>query len=181
MSSPAPHDAFARAGLVLRPFATEQRDRVIELLRGIYAEYEQVLELDTLDSDLLDLESGYAAPKGTFQVLCDGDEVVATVAVKRKDLSEAELKRVFLHRRLRGTGLGKALVRWAVEWAGAHGVRTLHIWSDTLFDAAHQLYRRIGAEDTGLQRSLGGRNDIYEFYFRLLLPAGEAASPSRSS
>lgn len=140
---------------------------MVELLRAVYAEYGQVVELDTLDSDLLRIAEVYAAPN-RFSVLLDGDRVVGTVALKwHTSGSRAELKRVFLDRSLRGRGLGRRLVETALAWARAGGAARLDVWSDELFHEAHRLYRKLGAVDTGQVRVLGGRNAIRERYFRL--------------
>lgn len=150
------------------PFRDVHTDGVIDLLRGCYAEYGQVLELDTLDDDLPRIEDRYPEPH-VFRVLLDQGRVVGTVAVKLGRPGEAELKRVFLDPRLRGRGLGKRLSLWAIAWARENGCSLLHVWSDVLFETAHGLYRSLGGEDTGRRRALGGANDVEEFYFPIRL------------
>lgn len=158
------------------------------LLTRVYAEYGQVLELDTLDADLLRVADIYAPPSA-FRVLAApavsdslgdgpdrgalGDVVLGTVACKvTADVNgrvRAELKRVFLDRSLRGQGEGYRLSLWAAEHARSAGAQTLDIWSDILFEDAHRLYMRMGAQDTGERRHLGGRNAVDERHFALKL------------
>lgn len=161
----------------LVPYAPEHQSATIELIRSVYAEYHQVLELDTLDDDLPVIPARYPAPDHAFRVLLDGDRLVGTVAVKQTGEAEAELKRLFLDPTLRGRGLGRALVDWATAFAAGRGARVLHIWSDVTFLRSHKMYRALGAEDTGRTRRLGGRNDVVERYFckRLEPPPAEPA------
>ena len=44
-------------------------------------------------------------------------------------------------------------------------MRRVRFWSDVLYETAHRMYRRLGAEEPGLKRHLGGRNDVYELGF----------------
>ena len=162
----------------LAEFRPEHTAQVVRIIEDCYAEYAEAIELDTLDRDLLEIENVYAGPRAMFRVLLDpgpaGGRPVGTVAFKMTGPCEGELKRVFLERACRGRGLGGKLVLSALDWARERGCRTAHIWSDVLYATAHRLYRRLGAEDTGTIRLLGGRNQVYERYLRLALPAGPA-------
>ena len=153
--------------VIIRPFQDGDADAIIDLITQCYAEYGQKIELDTLDDDLLRIGQVYVEPRHTFQVMVDEDKIIGTVAVKTTAEGEVDLKRVFLNSDYRGRGLGKALSNWAIDWARRRGFRTMHIWSDVLYETAHHLYRGLGAEDTGERRSLGGINHVDEYYFRL--------------
>lgn len=157
---------FEAHGLTLAPYDDTQRWPVIGLIAGCYMEYGQVLELDTLDADLLRIQDEYAPPAHTFQVLLAGERLVGTVAVRTRDGERCELKRVFLDPALRGRGLGRGLVEWGFAWAHAAGLRTVDIWSDVLYTTAHHLYRRLACDEPGTRRTLGGRNAVDEFYFQ---------------
>lgn len=122
------------------------------------------LELETLDNDLLNIETAYAAPSCFKLLLNTEGRIIATVAVKIND-KEAELKRVFVDPTCRGQGLGKKLSEWAFDYARAQGVTLMHIWSGTLCTVAHQLYKDLGAQYDGEQRFIGGQDDCYEYYF----------------
>jgi GNAT superfamily N-acetyltransferase len=152
--------------LELVPFGKEHERALVRLITSCYAEYGQKIELETLDSDLLHIEDHYLCPGSTFRVLLDGDELIGSVAVKRADDGEAELKRVFLDEAYRGRGLGKKLSLWAHAWAREQGYRMMHVWSDVLYETAHHLYRGLGAKDMKTRRDLGGENDVAEFYFQ---------------
>ncbi len=153
---------------LLRRVHGGDQNAVVQLIGNCYAEYNEVLELDSLDADLNPIMDHYGGRARPFFVLLDEHEIIASVALAEKSVTVTELKRVFLLPRYRGRGLGKALSRFACAWAKDHGYRTLHIWSDTLFHTAHGLYRSLGAECIG-HRPLGGRNDCSEWGFTLTL------------
>lgn len=154
------------------PYEERFQEGLIQLLSGCYAEYDQVVELDTLDADLLEIPKKYAEPS-RFGVLLDtqdgAEKVVGSVAIKVYGEGQGELKRVFLNAAYRGQGLGKRMSQQAFAWAAQAGCHTVAIWSDCLFKTAHHLYRGMGAEDTGKVRYIGGRNKVSEFYFELRL------------
>jgi GNAT superfamily N-acetyltransferase len=104
-------------------------------------------------------------------VLLDGDRLIATVAVKRTGEREMDLKRLFVDPAYRRQGLGKRLSLWAYDFARREGCTVLHVWSDVLYHGAHRLYRALGTVDTGRRRSLGGINEVDEFYFEWRIEA----------
>lgn len=153
--------------LTFRRFNGKDQPGVIGVIAECYREYGQAMELETLDDDLRRIREIYESPGSMFHVLVDAGCVVGTVAVKRVSSNEAELKRLFLDARYRERGLGKRMTLWAIDWASERGYETLHIWSDVLYTKAHELYRRLGADDTGQRRFLGGVDRIDEFYFSI--------------
>ncbi|MDD9899312.1 MAG: hypothetical protein OXU45_09985 [Candidatus Melainabacteria bacterium] len=75
-------------------YQDQYQDQLIEMLRKIYAEYDQVIELDSLDADLLEIKTQYYKPS-CFKILLDQEKVIASVAVKIA-LGKIELKRGFV-------------------------------------------------------------------------------------
>ncbi len=150
----------------LVPFEPRHRDALIGLVARCYVDYGQVIELDSLDEDLLVIEEKYASPESDFRVLLDGDRLIGSVAFRGDEEGRAELKRVFLDVEYRGRGLGKKLSLWAFDAAREARITVLDIWSDTLFETAHHLYRGLGAKETGQKRYLGGRNEVTEIHFQ---------------
>ena len=147
-------------------YEKKYKDALIRLLEEVYAEYNQVLELETLDSDLFKIKTKYKNPS-VFRILVDksNDKLIGSVAVKIKN-NNAELKRVFLQKNYRGQGLGKYMSLWGFNYAKEKGFKYIDIWSDVLFINAHVLYKKLGAEDMNKKRFIGGINNISEYYFR---------------
>ncbi len=145
-------------------YSAEYRDELIAFLdKGYKFVGYTSLELDTLDDDLMNIETVYSQPS-CFKLLLDGKTIVGSTAVKIKG-NEAELKRVFVNPELHGQGLGKKLSLWAFDYAKEQGCDTMHIWSGTLCKTAHELYKYLGAKNTQEQRFIGGQDDCYEYYF----------------
>mgnify|MGYP002387794192 FL=1 len=56
------------------------------------------------------------------------------------------MERLYVHPEARKAGIGQALMRTVTGEAKSAGKRTMEIWSDKRFEAAHRLYQRFGAE-----------------------------------
>jgi GNAT superfamily N-acetyltransferase len=80
----------------------------------------------------------------------------------RRGALRAQIEAVRIAQRLRGRGIGSALLGWAIEEAGRRGCALVQLTSDKRRDGAHRLYRRVGfiASHDG---------------FKLRLPSGSAA------
>ncbi len=151
----------------LVPYDKSYENALIGLLAKCYASFEtaEVLELNTLDNDLLNIDKVYPAPS-VFRILIEPEtnKLIGTVAVKIKDNGDAEMKRVFLDPEYRGKGIGKKLSQWTFEYAKEKGAKLMHIWSGVFCHEAHALYKKLGAVDMKEKRSIGGLNNIEEFY-----------------
>jgi|GEM_PF-1844024 len=153
----------------IQPYRKDLESELITLVAECYAEYDQVIELESLDSDLMSVDEIYRPPFSTFQVLLDGRQLVGSVAVKGKQGGNAELKRLFLERSYRRRGFGKYLSLWAFDWARRSGYDMITIWTDALYTNAHRLYHRLEAVQTDARRELGGVNMVEEIHFEYRL------------
>ena len=131
----------------------------------MFAEYGFVYEPASEVPDLADFDGHYAAPRGAFFVVREGDLVVGSAGVERLDAHTAELHRLYLDAHLRGRGTGRALVCAVLDWCLAHGMSRLILWSDTRFEQAHRLYTRTGFRQTGERHLPGDVNDTKEYRF----------------
>ncbi|GLY31205.1 GNAT family N-acetyltransferase [Kineosporia sp. NBRC 101731] len=96
---------------------------------------------------------------------CTGDRVLGLVVLKEQG-DQVEIKRLWVDPAARGTGAGRALVRAAVDRAGARPV-TLTVWDWRA--APIGLYRSLGFTDT---QSWDERPHL----ICMTLPAGTAQS-----
>lgn len=157
-ASPAP---------ALTAFAPDHARGVVDLIRGVYAEYGMIFD-DGFESDLGDVDAAYGRSGGAFWVLLAGERVVGTVGVRPADVRTAELKRLYLHPEYRGRGHGRVLLEHALGWARARGHTEAVAWSDVRFGTAHAVYRRMGFEAFG-DRVLDDPDRSHEIGFRLPL------------
>ena len=92
----------------------------------------------------------------------DGDKVVATLqltfvpGLSRGGALRAQIEAVRVARSHRGSGLGAALVTWAVEEAERRGCALVQLTTDKQRGDAHRFYERLGfvATHEGFKRQL---------------------------
>ncbi len=86
-----------------------------------------------------------AVESDLLRVAARGDTVVGIVELSIEG-DEAEVEKLFVDPAASGAGVGRLLMRWAVDAAKTAGVKKLVIDSDP---NAAAFYRRIGAVDVG--------------------------------
>lgn len=95
----------------------------------------------------LDLD-GLRAPEVTFWAMLDGEEIVATGAIKLLGHGEGEIKSMRVAPDHRRRGLASAMLRHLIAEARSRGLERL--WLETgsfaFFDPARRLYERHGFE-----------------------------------
>jgi GNAT superfamily N-acetyltransferase len=94
-------------------------------------------------------------PAQLLVVLTDGaHEVVGTLqlttipGLARRGALRAQIEAVRVAERLRGRGVGGAMLEWAVEEAGRRGCALVQLTSDKRRADAHRLYSRLGFVDS---------------------------------
>ena len=138
---------------------------VIDLIGRVFAEYGWIWDPAAEVPDLLRWAPHYEPPDGAFFVIRRDDVVVGSVGVERVDGDTAELHRLYLDPRVRGRGLGDALVDTILAWCRTHGIPRLVLWSDTRFEHAHRLYVRKGFRQTGERALPQDVNQSREYRF----------------
>ncbi|HEX6938072.1 MAG TPA: GNAT family N-acetyltransferase [Longimicrobiales bacterium] len=103
-----------------------------------------------------------ADPNNELLVACRGDRVVATLQITyTPSLSyrggwRATIESVRTAAPLRGQGIGRAFVTWAVERARARGCRLVQLTTHASRKDAHRFYERLGfrASHVGMKLDL---------------------------
>ncbi|HEY7538945.1 MAG TPA: GNAT family N-acetyltransferase [Methylomirabilota bacterium] len=151
--------------LTVRPAATGDAPGVVDLIGRVYLEYGFVYVPEVEVPDLFRFDQHYAAPRGAFFIVREGDVVVGSVGVERLDDTSAELHRLYLDARLRGRGTGRALLEAALDWCRTEEIPRMILWSDTRFDQAHRLYERMGFRRMGERVLPDDLNQTREYGF----------------
>ena len=142
---------------------------VIELIGSVFGEYPGcVMDVDGEMPELRRIASSFAEHDGRFWVAERERRIVGMVGYTRVGPDGFELKKLYVHRRERKTGLGGALldrVEGALRERNARGVE---LWSDTRFRTAHAFYERRGYMRGGT-RALGDLSKSLEFHFTKVL------------
>jgi len=133
--------------------------RDVRMLLGAY--HDQLLAEvgeTTLTAELRTLPAPYAPPGGALLLARDAHgRAVGCVGVREHSVTACEIKRLYVAPDARGAGLGRALVRSAIDQARAMG------YTDMLLVAiegstatAQAIYRTLGFEPTEAFRPVSG-------------------------
>lgn len=154
-------------GLVLRPARDDDGAQLVDLVGAAYAEYPGcVLDLPDLDDDLPVPATTAARRGGRWWVVEDEGRLVASVGTGAPDHDgTVELKRLYVAASHRRRGLAAALVGRVEAQAAGLDARTVELWSDSRFGAAHALYAAHGYVDTGERRDLHDPSRTTELRF----------------
>ena len=110
------------------------------------------LSFQNFAEELKGLPGAYAPPSGVL-LLCRVDgKAAGCVAVRRITDEDAEMKRLFVRDSLRGLGCGERLARRAIRWAQRAGYHRVLLDTLPSMSAAHQLYQRLGFQETSAYR-----------------------------
>lgn len=155
-------------GFTLRAARDDDAPALIALVDAIYRRYPGcVLLVEAEEPELLAPGRAYA-PNGVWWVVELDGALVASAALRPSPsrAGEGELRKLYVAESCRERGIGGALVRLVEAEAVARGLRRLHLWTDTRFEEAHRLYRRLGWSQQPLIRALDDASGTSELEFR---------------
>lgn len=170
--------AMTEASWKLREARPEDRQGVISLIDRVYAEYQDRVNLEGAERELLSIPEAYSLKGGAFIVLVESrdgfredERVVGCHATEPTGPEQGTFRRLYLDASLRGSGWGDRLMQWAVDWAEAAGWNRIAFWSDTRFERAHRFFERFGFQRTGGYREMSdGIFPYAEYEFERLRP-----------
>lgn len=131
---------------VLRPATAEDLPAVRALVAAVGREYGFEPEPENVDADLYADSPAYFSEGGALEVLVDAQEtVVGVLGVLDVHAGEdAELRKLYLGRELRGKGMGRRLLDRALELAREGRARRLVLETSTRLKEGLALYERAG-------------------------------------
>ncbi|HMP79166.1 MAG TPA: GNAT family N-acetyltransferase [Pirellulaceae bacterium] len=143
---------------------------IIALIDSVYGEYNDGVNLEGAEADLLDLDRHYFAHGGAFWVLIKGERILGSHgAVPHPTQPEiCNFRRLYLDVSLRGTEWGHQLMQVTIDWARERQFRRIEFWSDTRFSRAHRFFSKFGFVKSGEQREMhDGIVPYREWFFYL--------------
>jgi len=144
---------------------------LVELIAGIFDEYDWIFNAEDEIPDILHYEqcyeNGSSLPALKVATTLDG-KVVACAGLK-PDNRGVYLCRIYVTKSHRRQGLARYLINDLLEVANEHEIHYVHLWTDTLFTDAHKLYERLDFIYTGHIRPLNDANGCYEYHYERLL------------
>lgn len=128
----------------LRPATNRDSGAIRELVFSVLAEYGLVPDPENTDRDLEDVETFYFSNGGYFGVVELGGRLSATVGIARVDNQSCELRKMYTLPEVRGRGLGKELLKKAIEIAKDLGYQRMVLETASPLKEAIGLYTSHG-------------------------------------
>jgi putative acetyltransferase len=114
----------------------------------LFKEYAAWLNIDlcfqNFDAELQQLNEMYAAPLGIILLNTNEGRYTACVAVRKKGIDIAELKRMYVQPAQRGKGLAKDLLQKAINFAKQAGYKKIRLDTLATMTPAINLYKQFG-------------------------------------
>ena len=83
-------------------------------------------------------------PRQGIRILEKNDTIVGSVAIVEADEEKAQLRWLILIPEVRGKGLGRKLVDWAVEFCKEQNYEAIFLWTVSELNAARHIYETMG-------------------------------------
>ena len=129
----------------LRRATTADGEAICRVVFGVLHEYGLTPDPAGTDADLADIDASYLNAGGTFEVLVDAaEQVVGTIGLAPLAAGRCELRKFYLVAPLRGRGLGKRLLRHAIDRARELGFSRIELETLRILTTAARLYDAFG-------------------------------------
>lgn len=123
------------------PYADVYKDQVKTLLHNVIkVEY----GVDSERPDLDIIPDTYQKDNGNFWVALDKDKVIGTVGLINFGEGRGSLRRMYLDKMHRGTGVADKLVKTLLEFAREKGYKEIYLTTIEDLIAAQRFYERVG-------------------------------------
>ena len=124
----------------------------IAACRELFLEYQRGLGVSLcfqgFDAELAGLPGDYAPPRGRLFLALALGKPAGCVALRPLFHRDAEMKRLYVRPKYRGSGLGRVLAVRVIEEARALGYETLKLDTLPQMKAAQRMYETLGFRDT---------------------------------
>lgn len=154
---------------VLRQATPSDIDTLAQIINDVFIELGWIFEIADELPDYVQYTDHYSNPEknGLYALECDG-YIIGSIALKH-DGKEPYLSRVYLKKEFRGYGLGKWMTVLMMNLAKERGQKQIHLWTDTRFEVAHNLYHKVGFVMNRELRSLHDVNNSFEWKMSAIL------------
>jgi GNAT superfamily N-acetyltransferase len=144
--APGKRVRLAEGGLVVRTYEPRDQEQVWQLhMDGLRDTRAAFPDGDPKwDEDLRNIETVYLSEGSHFWVVEENGQLIAMVAVHRKDGETAELKRMRVAGGRRRQGLGQRLLELVEDFCRQHSYRRIVLDTTDRQAAARRLYEKNG-------------------------------------
>ncbi|MFZ2206288.1 MAG: GNAT family N-acetyltransferase [Microgenomates group bacterium] len=129
--------------IIITEYKDAYKSQVINLVGACLLDQEVIAKNDLPidDDDLQKIPEVYSG-KSRFWIALDGDKVVGTVGILDRGENTAKLRRMFVLKEYRGTGLGQKLLDTALAFAKEVGHAKITLNTHTNMKRAHHFYEK---------------------------------------
>lgn len=120
---------------------------ILKLIDTVLSEYGLSLEPFGADFDVTAIDKFYFNNDGWFQVIEYNNKIVGSVGIYKIDNSTCELRKMYIYKEFQGKGLGKTLLKNALEAAKNLNYTTITLQTNSLLTKALPLYRSSGFKE----------------------------------
>lgn len=106
----------------------------------------EVLDKQSLSSELESLPKMYGPPNGRAFVATEGNEIIGCGAYRRFDETSCEMKRVFVASKFQGAGLGRNICNELLSAAEKDGYESMKLDTGKIMTEAIGMYQSLGFE-----------------------------------
>lgn len=150
---------------LIRLATNDDAEGIINLIARCYADYPpNTLDVEVEEPELKTPASSF----DSFWVLEAKGQILGSIAATNYE-NEVEMKKYYIHPKIRGTGEGRKLHDIFLNYVRGQGVSRIVLWTDTRFSLAHKVYQHMGYIKTGKTRELHDISETTEFHFELNL------------
>jgi putative acetyltransferase len=131
---------------LIRPAKNEDMASIKNIVFGILQEYGLKPNENGKDNDLNNIEQNYFSNNGYFGVAVErtSNNIVGTFGLHPINKNICELRKMYLLRHVRGKGLGKYMLNFAIEFAREKHYSKIFLETISPLKEAISLYKKIG-------------------------------------
>ena len=134
---------------IIRPAKNEDIPSIKNVVFGVLQEYKLKPSETGKDNDLNDIEQSYFNNGGFFGVAIDTNlnDIVGTFGLYSLNKEVCELRKMYLLKRVRGKGLGKCILTYAIALAKGKRFKKIVLETISPLKEAIALYKQNGFKE----------------------------------
>ncbi len=131
---------------LIRPAKNEDIPSIKKVVFGVLQEYELMPDETGKDHDLNDIEQNYFLKDGYFGVVVQtkSNDIVGTFSLYPVSPDVCELRKMYLLKHVRGKGLGKSILTFAMSLAKERHYKKIILETISPLKEAISLYKKYG-------------------------------------
>jgi N-acetylglutamate synthase-like GNAT family acetyltransferase len=124
------------------PYSDRYKNQTVNLILSILENEFQAFGKDR--PDLLKISEIYQTNKGNFWIAIEKEKVVGTIGLRDYGNNHGCLKRMYVDKNFRGTGLAQKLLATLVKFVKEHNYKEIFLTTFETMIAANKFYLKMG-------------------------------------